>query len=68
MYIHEAVMKANRIDGYIARLEWMGDIMVKPTDTDSCCIIESNINPPSRGWQPFAEDLIADDWVVIIKE
>ncbi|MCL9969796.1 DUF2829 domain-containing protein [Anoxybacillus kestanbolensis] len=47
---------------------------IKPTDTPDCCIVfpspeyeriaGKKISPAKR-WNPKAEDLLADDWIVI---
>lgn len=64
MYINEAIKKSIKVGGYITRVQWRNNLIIKPTNTDDCCIAKSRMNPHRRGWQPFAEDLIADDWAV----
>lgn len=73
MYIHEAI-KARTVEApYITRRKWRdefsdwraADIKLQPTNSPDCCIVESKVNrSPCRGWQPTAEDLLADDWEV----
>lgn len=36
---------------------------IRPTDTDECCIV-SRAKKEAPRWNPQAEDLTADDWVV----
>jgi hypothetical protein len=36
---------------------------IRPTDTDECCIV-SGAKKEAPRWNPQAEDLIANDWVV----
>lgn len=73
MFIHEAILSRSQGEPYITRKSWdypatesvEAAIMILPTDTPDCCIIMSvNGKNPCRGWQPTAEDLAADDWVV----
>lgn len=74
MYINEAI-KARTADApYIARAKWheefgswrAADIKIQPTNSPDCCIIMSKFNrSPNRGWQPTAEDLLADDWITM---
>ena len=71
MYIHEAVKKASESELYISRRSaWWGAIIkIKPTNTSDCCIVQMEMDgeeyDPIRGWQPKAEDLMADDWEVV---
>ena len=64
MYIHEAVAEAIRIDGYIARPEFLTGLRIKPTDLPERCILTSKGKAPCPRWQPGARDLLADDWTV----
>lgn len=63
MYIHEAVAEAVRIDGYIARHE-CSVVRIKPTNSADGCILTAEGRAPCTRWQPWAKDLMADDWVV----
>lgn len=76
MNIYEATKEAMRVDGWIKR-PWGNDgwsILVKPTDTgDACLICVANERgeqrkTPAKRWQPQAEDLIAEDWEIVIGE
>lgn len=41
---------------------------IEPTNTPDCCVCHSHAaRGPMRAWQPFAEDLIADDWYLVGK-
>lgn len=73
MFIHEAIQRRVLDKPYITRKAWdhlatesvETAIMILPTNTPDCCIIMSaNGKNPCRGWQPTAEDLVADDWMV----
>lgn len=71
MYIHEAI-KARTVDKpYIVRRTWneeyqryeLDGVKILPTNTpDTCMIFTKFSRNPCRGWQPQAEDLLADDW------
>lgn len=69
MYIHEAVKTAIAEEKFITRPDaWWGKHMkMKPTNTPDCCKVFSRCDekPPVRGWQPQAEDLMADDWAAV---
>lgn len=67
MHISKAVRKACEFGGYISRRAWDNrhSIKILPTNTPDCCIImQKDGKSPCRGWQPTAEDLMADDWEV----
>jgi len=66
MYIHEAIAKMTDEKPYIQRdiKEWRElGIRIRPTSTCECCVISSKARRSSNGWQPFKEDLLADDWM-----
>ena len=74
IFIHEAVAMAQKRFGYITRESWlyttskpcMVPIKIQPTNSPDGCIIESeSAKEPRFGWQPKAEDLVAEDWEVI---
>lgn len=73
MNISEAIQARTEQKPFITRKKWRSefstwqaaDIKIQPTDSPDCCIVMSRVNKsPSRGWQPTAEDLLADDWYV----
>lgn len=74
MHIHEAVKKALAENGRIIRtsaVETESDIYsaIRPTNSyDTCLLTVMKNGKPERtcrGWNPTADDLMADDWVVI---
>lgn len=67
MNIYEATKEALRVGGWIKR-PWGDDgFYVKPTDTgDACLVFAHEKKSPAKRWNPFAEDLIAEDWEVVI--
>lgn len=72
MHIHEAIANTNSKTPFITRTAWLlvdeniPAVRLLPTNTPHCCLIVSDYssNSPTRGWQPRAEDLVADDWFV----
>ena len=72
MYIHEAIQSTTAKKPFITRKAWLPSdvtraiIRVLPTNTPDCCLMISDYSSrgPIRGWQPRADDLSADDWVV----
>ena len=74
MYIHEAVEKAVKENGRITRSSARrpeSDIYseITPTNSyDTCLITVLNNGKPRKTagrWNPTADDLMADDWIVI---
>lgn len=72
MYIHEAAKQARLHGGCITRQKWHDAnfyCRVAPTDTpDGCVLLSRGSRWPSRGWQPTAEDLTADDWFLLSRQ
>lgn len=68
MYIHQAAIQALCDGKSITRaggLVW-AKVKITPTNTDDCCIIYSTFEDrTSKRWNPKADDLIADNWVVV---
>lgn len=68
MKIYEAVEKALKEKKPITRrgLFKMG-FMILPTNSSECCYVltEDMKKRPGRHWNPTADDLIADDWIVV---
>lgn len=70
MYIHEAVKRAMNENKCIAR---EGNVLInksvikyKPTNTKDCIICISKFNEkPGLRWNPTAEDLVSDKWIVV---
>lgn len=67
MKISEAVEKALAEGCYITPKEHEDWIKIKPTnDTGNCILMHADGSNPSKyGWQPSANDLIRDDWIVV---
>ncbi|WP_302970461.1 MW1434 family type I TA system toxin [Ruthenibacterium lactatiformans] len=74
MNIQDAIKMRTLDAPYITRELWNDEesiwgksrIKIMPTNTPDCCTIESVASRgPRRGWQPTAEDLIADDWITV---
>lgn len=65
MNIQEAVKKGLENKKAISRREYENETFLIPTnDVNSLVALCSPRRLPCRGWQPFADDLIADDWYV----
>lgn len=73
MYINNAIEIAMRLGKGIQRLKWANEnnhIYLIPTNTPAGMVMggrkrEERQKDPIYGWQPRANDLIADDWEVI---
>ena len=67
MNIQEATKQAVAEGKRITRSNawWGGEngTKIRPTDTDECCIV-SGAKKEAPRWNPQAEDLTADDWVI----
>lgn len=71
MLIQEAIKARTADKPFITRQQWVEDmapyphkaVKILPTNSPDCCIatVCSERNP-CRGWQPTAEDLVAEDW------
>ncbi len=66
MYIQEAVKKTVEEKLFITRKnkEIFRDIKIKPTNTSRACEVYRNNSLSVPRWNPQAEDLMADDWIV----
>lgn len=72
MNIIEAIESTTREQPFITRQAWMhitnsqsGGVKLLATNSPDCMIVYSEANGsknPRRGWEPTAEDLIAEDW------
>lgn len=66
MTIQEATKQSMEMGTYIRRKNVLWQkIKLKPTNTPDGCIAFKQGNPPRKGWQPKAEDLMAEDWIVV---
>lgn len=71
MNIQEATKKAIEINGYITggmNKSLRNFIFIKPTDGINLCILCTDKNHSRRGWQPYASDLLSDNWEVVTEE
>ena len=64
MYIHEAVKRALEIKGCMYRSPLPQWKMLPTHIRMDISVITNKQLSPHRGWQPTAEDLMADDWEV----
>ena len=76
MYIHEAIEKAIKENGRIIRSSARrpeSDLysVITPTNSYDTCLITVLYNGKPRRtagrWNPTADDLMADDWTVIME-
>lgn len=75
MNIIGAIESTDRSTPFITRQKWQhitlrayGAPKLLPTDSMDGMIVYSDANGkenPRRGWEPTAEDLIAEDWGII---
>lgn len=65
MLIHEAIKLGQETGKRIRRKSWPSILSIEPTDSPyKLCIAYAVNKAPRRGWQPTAQDLIADDWEI----
>ena len=64
MNIQAATQKALESGGRITRRLWNGSFHIRPTDGPDCCICYAEGKRCAPRWNPYAEDLVADDWEV----
>ena len=66
MNIHEAVKLACTQDKCIT-LPWeAGSCKIKPTnDCGNCVVITKDGRRSKHGWQPTADDLVNEEWLVV---
>lgn len=71
MLIQEAIKARTEDKPFIVRKRWQEEYgcyawkgtKILPTSTpDYCLIMTGYSKTPCRGWEPSAEDLLADDW------
>lgn len=74
MYIHEAMVSRSRDYPCLTRKAWdyitekpmAAAVKILPTDgPDGCVVLSASSKIPRYGWQPTAEDLVADDWKTV---
>lgn len=68
MYIHEAIPLAMAKGKFMRRAtsDFWSATEFEPTDGVDGIIVHCKLNPaPCPRWQPGAEDLMANDWVLV---
>lgn len=79
MHIHEAIAARDEKRRCIVRECWKeptryvradkvifsSPVKIKPTTSPDRCIVLSDVSGQTAGWQPTADDLTADDWIVV---
>ena len=67
MNLCEAVKNAFKQGKCIAVPELYGEVKIRPTDGEGCCIVSrwDGSKPTHWGWQPQATDFLREDWMVI---
>ena len=74
MNIAEAMRARTKEKPFLSRAKWRiilldcpyRPIFIQPTNTPEFCLLYGpSQKAPQRGWQPTAEDLMAEDWEVI---
>lgn len=73
MLIQDAIKARTADKPFIVRKRWQEEYggyawkgcKILPTSTPDYCLIMSGYSRnPCRGWEPSAEDLLADDWEI----
>lgn len=72
MNIQKAVKAALEQNKWITRPEWENHTRFEPTNGPECIILKvikdgKVIRSSLTGWQPQADDLMADDWKIVEK-
>lgn len=67
MNICEAVKSALKADKCITTPEFEGVLKIKPTNKTGNCIVmkADGSNPSKLGWNPQADELVREDWIVV---
>lgn len=67
MNIQDAVIKAMKLDACITLQEFKGGAKIQPTNgRENCIVMNADGSHPSKsGWQPTAEQLTREDWLVV---
>lgn len=75
MYIHEAIKARTPDEPFIIREHWAEEygvyaregVKILPTSTPDLCLLTTSYSRRNtcRGWQPSADDLVADDWITV---
>ena len=65
MYLHEAADIAYKRTLGIRRESFPEGIRIVPTNDTACCIVLTGSGLIAPRWNPTAEDLTADDWIIV---
>lgn len=65
MFIHEAASIAHKSNLGMRRKQYPEGSQIIPTNDCTCCIVLMEGGPIRPRWNPNAEDLTADDWIVV---
>lgn len=70
MNIRDAAIKANKEGKAITRKEFIEECKSSPmkligTNTNECFLIVGSSESITPRWEPYLEDITADDWCVI---
>lgn len=65
MFIHEATAIAHKSNLAMRRKKYPEELQIIPTNDCNCCIMLIEGGPIRPRWNPTAEDLTADDWIVV---
>ncbi|GAB5055931.1 hypothetical protein COSHB9_03180 [Companilactobacillus alimentarius] len=69
MNIRKAVKGYQSKQKGITRMKWMPgpEMIMVPTNTSACFIIvpKDDMKQLGKKWNPTAEDILADDWIII---
>lgn len=67
MNINEAVKKTMEKGNCMTLPEFKGGAKIKPTNGRGNCIVMNadGSNPSKSGWQPSADELMRDDWLIV---
>ena len=71
MNIQEAVQQSLKTKKMMARKKDKGHLGFIPTDDAFRMVMIVDLvrkRPPGKRWQPYAEDLVADDWYITEKD
>ena len=67
MNLCDAVREAVKVGGCITTPEFHGGAKISPTNDIGHCIVSmwDGSKPSKTGWQPSADDILRDDWMLV---